>query len=91
MGLRLMVILFVSYVIQLTLYYVATITFNVTASSLLGLPTSMPGGGGSTPGLGAFLSSINVELQAGLAVEGLVILGMFFVAAFRSRGDQTRL
>lgn len=78
--------LIVTYVIQLTLYFVGTITYNVSANALLGSPQ-----GAATPGLGAFLSSMNVTIQAGLAVEGLVILAVVFAQAFRVRGDTTRI
>ena len=86
MGLRAMVVLFVAYVVQLTLYFVGTIVYNVSATDLLNLPKY-----GSTPGLGTFLSNMNLEIQGGLAVEGLVLLSLFFVAAFRRRGDTGRL
>lgn len=89
MGVRLTVVLMVTYIIQLVLYYVGTIAFNVSSTELLANPyvSNAPW----SANVGSFLSSMNIEIQAGLAVEGLVILAMFFVAAFRVRGDQTRL
>lgn len=86
MGVRTTVVLLVAYIVQFVLYYVGTIVYNVSSTDLLNSRYAS-----TTPGLGAFLSSQNVTIQAGLAAEGLVILAMFFVAAFRRRGDQTRL
>lgn len=86
-----MVVLSVVYIVQLTLYFVGTIVFNVSAVNLLNLPPALEGGAGNHASIGTFLSNMNVELQAGLAVEGLVILAVIFVQAFRRRPDTGRL
>ena len=88
MGIRAFVVLFVAYVVQLTLYFVGTEAFSTSSNALLNCAYCVRVAGSN---LGTFLSSINVELQAGLAVEGLVILAMFFVHAFRDHGDTVRL
>lgn len=85
MGLRFTVILISQYVIQLTLYFVGTIVFHASAVGLLSSPY------GGTPGLAGMLSSMNLDIQVGLTVEGFVILLAIILAPFRSRPDTARL